>query len=410
MQRGLIKDVPLSALAGTRLGIDAGHYLRRLLNARDPLTGDPFLAAVGGSPLALTAQIEKELKILEKAGVKPVFVFSGIAPQEKERPVTADDPRNWRRTQGWEHYEQGRVPQAQTEFALSSPIIPADVLRVVHRLFKQRSVEFVVAPYLAWAQLVYLERHERAYVHSIWGSTELFMFDGIDRIILNLDFQASTISYASKHAIMADSGITPDQFLDSAILAGFDNSPNFPGIDPREPIFFRFAVDLVKTRGNGVAALLPFKDHPQVFPYLDQFARARCMIKYSLVLVAQEGRVLPLPLVLPPPSPNAVVTAADVPADLAEIFSPHFPDEVYYQLFRALVAPTVINSLASGRVVENIPLCGGTPEYERYVKGLTEMAQSPRCIAIALVSSVLHPIWTKKAVVSPYFAPFRTFS
>lgn len=57
LQRGLVKEVPLSALAGTRLGIDANHYLRRLLTPRDPTTSDAFLAAVGGAPLTLTAEV-----------------------------------------------------------------------------------------------------------------------------------------------------------------------------------------------------------------------------------------------------------------------------------------------------------------------------------------------------------------
>lgn len=346
-------------------------------------------------------QIEHDLKSLEKAGVKPIFVFSGITPQERDRPFQADDPKIWRRAQAWEHYEQGRVPQAQADFELSSPLIPQDVMRIVHRLFKQRSVEFVVAPYLAWAQLVYLERHEKAYIHSIYGSSELFMFDGIDRIILAVDFTSSTISFASKNAILTDIGVTPDQFLDIAILAGFDGSNTFPGLDPRDSNF-RNVIDLVKTRGGGVAAVMAYKEYPPVFGsnYADQFARARCLIKFSLVLVAHEGRVLPLPLVLPPPpSSTAPITASDVPLDLSEVFSAPLPDEVYYQLFRGLVGPQIINTLTSGRWVEPMPLCGSTPEYERYVKLLTEAPHSPRCVSTALLSSVLHPSWSKKQVV-----------
>lgn len=428
----------MSALSGTRLGIDANNYLRRLLTPRDPTTSDAFLAAVGGAPLTLTAevsctyqrwpacsclldaeltasvlvavllrpafvQIEKDLKALERAGVKPVFVFSGVNPQERDRPFMMDDPRNWRRAQAWEHYEQGRVPQAQADFGSSNSVLPTDVMRIVHRLFKQRSVEFVVAPYLAWAQLVYLERHERAYVHSIYGSNELFMFDGVDRIILDINFASATISFASKSAIIADMGLNSDQFLDLAILAGFESSPTFPAIDPRE-FNLRSVVELMKQRGTGIASVIAFKDFPPVFQtnYLDTYARSRSMIKYSLVLVAQEGRVLPLPLVVPPPAshPSQVITAADVPLDLSEIFSSRFPDEVYYQLFRGLVSPSVIAGLASGRITEPTPLCGGTAEYERYIKTLVEHPQSPRAVAVSLVSSVLHPLWQKKPVVS----------
>lgn len=374
------------------------------------LKGNVLPISAGAHPSFPSAEIEGDLKSLEKAGVKPVFVFNGITPKDYERPFGADEPKAWRRASAWENYEQGRVfPQAQQEFAASAPVVPADVMRMVHRLFKQRSVEFVVAPYLAWAQLVYLERHDRAYVHSMYGSNELFMFDGVDRVILNIDFASSTISFASKTSILADLVVTHDQFLDIAIFAGFEGSPTFPPLatEPRD-FSFQHVVGLIKARASGVAAVTAYKDYPPVFSYVDQFARAKCMIKYALVLVAQEGRVLPLPLVLPPPAfppTSLITTAADVPSDLSEIFSPHFPDEVYYQLFRGLIGPPVLNPLASGYLIESTPLCGSTPEYEVYLKNLTEPTQSPRCVATALVSSVLSPFWAKRPVVRAFFPP-----
>lgn len=399
-ERGHVKEAPLAALVGTRVGIDFTSYLRQLLAQARPDSLDSFGAAVGGAPLSLTGQIEKDLKSLEKAGVKPVFVFPGLAPRERERPFANDDGTAWRRGQAWEHYEQGRVPQATLEFGQAQPVLAHDVLRVVHRLFKQRSVEFVVAPYLAWAQLVYLQRHDKAYVHSLYGPNELFLFEGIDRVILNIDFASSTISFASKSAVLADLALSYDQFLDVAILAGYEGSPTFPGLEHRGDFVFRSVVDLVKSRGSGMGVVLSF---PPVFSttYLDAFARARCMIKFSLVLVAPEGRILPLPLALPPPpsSNSSALTTADIPVDLHDIFSPRFPDEVYYQLFRGLLGTQFISALATGHLIEPVPLCGSTPEYERFVKGLTEAPNSARCVAIALISSVLHPMWSKKTAV-----------
>ena len=396
----LLRTAPLSALAGTRLGIDFSAYVRGLLASKNPSTRDSFVAAVGGAPL-LTVQIEKDLKSLEKAGVKPVFVFAGISPRERERPFLAEDPKNWRRAQAWEHYENGRVPQAQAEFGQSNPVQAQDVMRIVHRLFKQRSVEFVVAPYLATAQLVYLLRHDKAYVHSLYGPNELFLFDGIDRVILNIDFATSTISFASKSALLHDLALNADQFADAATLCGYEGAATFPGIEPRGgEINFRNVVDLVKARGSATGVIMAF---PPIYSsnYLDTFARARCIIKYSLVLVAPEGRLLPLPLALPPPPASLlpIATINDIPGDLHDIFSPRFPDEVYYQIFRGLVGTQFVSALASGHLIETTPLCGGTQEYERFVKGLTEPPHSARCVSIALLSSVLHPMWAKKTVV-----------
>jgi hypothetical protein len=236
------------------------------------------------------------------------------------------------------------------------------------------------------------------------------MFDGLDRIILDIDFDRQTMTFASKAALLESMNLSLDQFLDLGVLAGFEGSPTFPAVDPRD-FHLRSIIDQIKLRGSGVNAVLVHKDFPFVRDsnYIDTFARARCMIKFSLVLVAHEGRVLPLPIVTPPPAPLGVVpqqppqilTAADIPIDLGEIFSSHLPDEVYYQLFRGLMSPRVIAPLATGYVIEQTPLCGGTPEYERYIKALNEPAQSPRCVSLALISNVLHPLWSKKPIVRP---------
>ncbi|SCZ90934.1 BZ3500_MvSof-1268-A1-R1_Chr1-3g02397 [Microbotryum saponariae] len=411
--RGLIKEMPLSELRDTRLGIDVNHYLKRMLTPKDPSTADAFVAALGGSPLAMAAEIIHDLKVLESFKCIPVFVFNGLPLQERERPFLYDEPKGWRRQAAWDHYEQGRVTQAQAEFAASNSVATPDIIRFVHRLFKPRHVETVIAPYLAWPQLVYLERHERQYVHALYGSTELFMFDGIDRIILDINFKTGQVSFSSKLQILAEMGLNSEQFLDLAILAGFDLSPTFPAIDPRD-FQLRSVIDLIKQRGAGTTCVMAFKDFPPVFQsnYIDQFARARAMIKFSLVLVANEGRVLPLPLTLPPaqPSSGPVITPSDIPHDLGDIFSAHFPDEVYYQMFRGLILPQVLHSLASGHVIESSPLCGGTPEYDRFVKSLIESPHSPRCVALALVSSVLHPLWAKKSVTAIYyFDPTREY-
>ncbi|BGP58978.1 hypothetical protein NBRC10512v2_000268 [Rhodotorula toruloides] len=413
-ERGLVKECPLQALAGTRLGIDAHHYLRKLLSLREPLDKhDAFTAAIGGLPLTLATEIEGNMHTLQSLGIKPVIVFNGINPLDRERP-SPNDERSWRRGQAWEHYEHGRLPQAQTDFGSSSSISPQDVFRLVLRQFKQRTTEFVVAPYLAWAQLAYLERHERAYVHSIYGANELFMFDGLDRIILDIDFDRQTISFASKAALLDSMSLTSDQFLDLCVLAGFDGSPTFPAIDP-QGFHLRSVVEAIKQRGSGVNAVLAHQNFGPVYQsnYADTFARSRAMIKFSLVLVAHEGRVLPLPLITPPAAPIGpnshqhqspqIYTSADIPVDLGEIFSSHFPEEVYYQIFRGLVAPQVISPLATGQVIEQTPLCGSTLEYERYIKSLNELPQSPRCVSLALVSNVLNPLWSKKPVSAVYY-------
>lgn len=318
----------------------------------------------------------------------------------------------YRRARAWDNYEKGFIAQSQIEFSDGSPVVPQDVIKILQRLLKSVRVEYVVAPYLSSPQLAYLgsERQDKQFVHSIFGSNELLMFDGIDKVILDVNFSTSTISFTSKNAIIADMGVTQDQFLDISILAGFDNSPTFPGLDPRESLF-RNIIELVKTRGSGITAVLAFRDYLPVASsnYIDQFIRSRCMIKFSLVLTAPTGKILPLTTALPSIATTST-PLPEIPSDLGEIFSPHLPAEVYYTVWRGLISPQIIQILASGQLIEQAPLCGSTLEYERHIKYLTESPQSARCIGLSLISSVLHPLWIKKQVVSlteshPLFRP-----
>ncbi|PWN53396.1 hypothetical protein IE53DRAFT_324877 [Violaceomyces palustris] len=440
--RGLIQTCPLSALKDTRLGIDVTYYLRQLLSS--PASSEPLVAALGGQPLALISHIEHDLRALEKARVKPVFVLNGLPPNKKTRPFSYDDPRPKQRTRAWEAYENGNVDLAHQFLSTSNSLHYPDLYRAILRAFRHRNVEFIVAPYLAVGQLVSLERHSKSYVHSMYGPNELFLFDRVDKVILTLDLQASTLQYASKQAIMNDLRCSEERFLDIGLLAGSDFCATFPpltdgsvGPAPTNvgaPPNIRQINDVVKQYKDGYTLCASFEQHPGVHKvnYVDQFCRARSMVKFCLVLSAEEGRVLPLPLATPPPplppgsvSPASangagpaagggpvggtagapILTAADIPVDLHEIFSHRLPDEVFLHLSRGLIGFSVLSNLVSGFVVEVPPLDNGeTEDYKRYIReNLTETPQSPRCVSVALACSALNGFWSSKKLTAVYY-------
>lgn len=153
LQRRHLQTLPLSSLSETRLGIDATHYLRTLLE--NPATRESLLPATGGSPLALTAKIESDLRTLEKLHIKPVFVFSGLQVHNKKQKalssIQADACKD--RKQAWDQYENGKTDEATKLFAGRSNVLQWDLWRMVLRIFRHRNVEYIVAPYIAWAQV-----------------------------------------------------------------------------------------------------------------------------------------------------------------------------------------------------------------------------------------------------------------
>lgn len=154
-ERGLLRTCPLSALKDTRIGIDLDVYLRSVLS--NPATADPFAAALGGMPHALVSHVESDVvNLVKQKQIKPVFVLSGLAPAipKSSKPAFSQEEHKARlRAQAWDAYEEGDVPMMQELLLSSRSIEVNDVVRAVLRMFRHRAVEFLVAPYLANAQV-----------------------------------------------------------------------------------------------------------------------------------------------------------------------------------------------------------------------------------------------------------------
>ena len=422
-ERKHFQTLPLSVLSDSRLGIDASYYLQLLMD--NPPSREPLLAATGGLPLALIQRIESDLRALEKLRIKPVFVFPGLLPNKRWKPHhhTEHVEACRDRRDAWTRYEQGQEEAATKLFEGRSNFAQWDLWRMVLRIFKHRNVEFLIAPYLAWAQvcdffsfphfaycmlilhfqLIYLQRHHKSYIHAIFGPTDALLYPGVDKLITSLDLTSlnPSFQYTSKRTFIQELNVSEDQFLDIGILVGFDHSPPFPPTVHEQAL--KATVDIVKYYKSGHAAVQAFSDHPAVktIQYADHFARTRAMIKFSLIL-SSEGTVLPLPLAITNPvhGHSTHPTAADIPSDLQEIFTHRLPDEIYFYLSRGLLGPQALVWLTTGQIVENPPLDNGeTNEYKRFVKEvITEGQTGPRATSLALVSSIAHTFWSGKKV------------
>jgi len=410
-ERKHTQTFPLSVLSDSRLGIDASYYLKILTD--NPPSREPLLAATGGLPLALTTRIESDLRTLEKLRIKPVFVFPGLLPSKRWKQYQYHLEHNDAcrdRREAWAKYEAGQEDAAVKLFEGRSGLQQWDLWRMVLRIFRHRNVEFLVAPYVAWAQLIYMQRHPKSYIHAIFGPTDTLLYPGVDKLITSLDLTSATpsFSFVSKRTILNDLVVSEDQFLDIGILVGFEHSPPFPPTLHEQAL--KATVDMVKYYKSGHAAVSAFTDHPGVksIQYPDQYARTRSMIKYSLIF-SSEGSVTPLPLALTSPAhgPNHPhhPTAADIPSDLHEIFTHRLPDEIYFYLSRGLLGPQALVWLTSGQIVEPPPLDNGeTTEYKRFVKEvITDGQTGPRATALALISSVSHQFWNNRKVMGNFW-------
>lgn len=357
--------------------------------------------------------MEADLRILEKHRIKPVFVFNGLPLYRRHLPKLTQELVSGReaaqRNHAWTMYEQGQATEA-AKILTEGPrhgnwVAPADVTRLMMRMFRHRMVEYMVAPYLQWGQLSYLVNHNKGYAHSVFSSLEMLAFPTA-RVITSIDLKAGTFKFVEKSRILTDLGLTNDQLIDFIILSGTELLPTFPPL--AEPFFNRTLLDLLRNFKSGASAIAVHSEHPGVrhSGYMESFLRVRAAIKYSLVLTAEEGTCLPLPLVIPPTPPSLhAMTASEVPSDIHEVFSGRLPDELYFHISRGLVSPQLVGWLTSGIIHELPPLDNGESlEYRKYIQNvITEGATAPRCTALALLSSCLNAAWQQKRVNAHYF-------
>ena len=74
------------------------------------------------------------------------------------------------------------------------------------------------APYAAFAQLAYLEQHEKQLIHCCYGSSDLLMW-GVGRLITDFDFEKSTFKFVETNDVLALlGGIQIDHFLDICLM------------------------------------------------------------------------------------------------------------------------------------------------------------------------------------------------
>lgn len=189
---GRTQSLPLSALKGAVVGIDASHFIdQHLINVS---TREALLGALGGFPFALRSNIEKELQTFKNLGVGCVFVFNGLDFGKQDNRTPAQSAaRSFE--QAWELYDQQQAdrvvdafsnagmittllfepvrlwttsppsilpytwshtditPGADYEYCEPGTPPPETLYKFLQRILNQNGVSFMVAPYSAAAQV-----------------------------------------------------------------------------------------------------------------------------------------------------------------------------------------------------------------------------------------------------------------
>jgi exonuclease 1 len=176
--------------------------------------------------------ILRRIQLLLRHEIKPYFVFDGDRLPTKS---TVEDLRDASRLQAkrlaMEYLRQGKLKLADEQFMKCVDVTPVMAYMVIAML-KRLKVPFVVAPYEADAQLVYLEK--RGEVDGILSEDSDLIVFGAQTLITKLDVEGNCIEIERqnfkdvKQFAMAD--FKDEHLRIMAILSGCDYSPGLPKI------------------------------------------------------------------------------------------------------------------------------------------------------------------------------------
>lgn len=108
------QTLPLSVLKDSVIGVEADHYLLRLLTTAP--SKEPLVTALGGFPFGLRCAVEGDIDDFRKAGIKPIFIFSGLKIVRNEKPFSVNDDGPAKRSQAWDLYDKGLASEAVEAF------------------------------------------------------------------------------------------------------------------------------------------------------------------------------------------------------------------------------------------------------------------------------------------------------
>ncbi|ODQ80678.1 hypothetical protein BABINDRAFT_175347 [Babjeviella inositovora NRRL Y-12698] len=353
----VIGTFPTEILRHARVGIDVEHYVQKYLyNKRFP-----FLEAIGGAPQALFRQLDTDLTLFKDLGITPTFVFSGISvlANQHARDAAARGialtPAEKHRSDTWNKYYVGASNPASEHIEAfreynAPPSISPFFLDIVH-FFQEREVQYMVAPYSAWAQLAYLYTDE--YVDALFGPTELLFADKVDKFIVSLDTPAKEFRFVDKRRLFLEFQIHQRQFNQAAAMCGFDAQPEvLPFLPPAAFVApFKYCLDLLYTGVDLHQHVLNMND-----PRLAEIFE-KALLAIQLAPVMKLNGLVELAINAPEP--------AQVPNDAHEIISQRLPSELLFYQRYGLIRPKMLEAIVFGKKDVRPPFAGGSTKSYR---------------------------------------------
>lgn len=321
-------SAPFEAIRNAVMAIDVNHYLTSIMNVHF----DSNFEAIGGFPISLEAKLLSDLSVLQKYGIKPVYVFPGIKTptqlsyiNQKELPYEKSMSKYW---------ETKATNVNISSRDITNPFLLSNLMDQLIIILQENELEYLISPYVQHHQLYYMLKE--GVVDCIYTSDDALLLD-IENFILGIDFETETFFYMNNEQFIKQLGIPFKKFVEISMCLGNVYQPT--NLLASQPTNFKQLVLTTMPTGFNVYAFIP--DSTDNAPKLKNFVRGCTLLEYCPVLKV-DGRVEPIDFEsceslikekdAPVHSGPTIKSTTDkhLPAKLTEVFGFHVSDELYF--------------------------------------------------------------------------------
>jgi flap endonuclease-1 len=270
------ETITLSEMSGREIAVDAFNTLYQFLSTIRQPDGTPLKDRQGRVTSHLTGLFYRNLNLLE-TGIRPVYVFDGVAPKLKAKEVKRRrDIRDAAREE-WElAKEEGRIDDAR-KAAQASSRLTSEMIEESKTILTALGIPVVQAPSEGEAVAAQLARAKIVWASASQDNDSLLY--NCPRMIRNLSVSgrrrvARSKTYKTIHPEMIDLDInlkllkiSREQLVDIAILVGTDYNPGIKGVGPKTALkLVREYGSLEKVeREKGMELVMPYQEIREIF-------------------------------------------------------------------------------------------------------------------------------------------------
>jgi exonuclease-1 len=220
--KSIQKHSTLKKFAGQTIGVDAYGWLHR------GVVGCAFALAMDKPTTIHIDFVMSRVRMLLDFGVTPYLIFDGDnLPSKAGTNAARRKRREESRALGLELHRAGKASQAHQELQKAVDVTPVMARQLIEEL-KKLQVQYIVAPYEADAQLVYLE--QKGIIDGILSEDSDLLVFGAKRLLTKLNQYGELVEVErADFALckeMSLAGWTDTMFMRMAILSGCDYLQN----------------------------------------------------------------------------------------------------------------------------------------------------------------------------------------